>query len=313
MAGLVDPPPDLRWLGCSRTYSGVDTPRRLFAWNAPRSGRWVRLCVTNGLVEVEWRDGTAIRIGVLEHGTPAWFDPRTPWRLVCLEPETRFAIEVYSAGGETVDSLPPGRSILLDGAEQRQSGNPGEFEEIITAMRPSGYCIIHGRFDWHDAWQGIDRHIADEFFWHPMEEGDSVFLAFVARAQQPVGLADYLQSDHRVIESALAGFLNGNEQRARWLQNMLSRHIRIEEELLFPRYLSAGGRAPWVRSLETEHARLRRSLEQLVTGDPGHGFARALDDHDEKEERIIYPEILRCLGPDERELARQAFLFTCAP
>ena len=89
-------------------------------------------------------------------------------------------------------------------------------------------------------------------------------------------------------------------QRMRWLRNALARHLVIEEQLLFPAYLAAGGRAGWVRGLCNEHALLRRDLERLHDAGARRRFLLLLDGHDEKEEQIVYPDIIaRAVAGDD--------------
>ncbi len=145
-------------------------------------------------------------------------------------------------------------------------------------------------------------------FWHPLEQGDTDFTAFVARAAQPIGLSEYLGRDHAVIEAALSGALRGDAEHARWLVATLARHLVIEEELLFPAYLGAGGRTGWVDGLRNEHEHLRRGLHALAETSARRRFLLLLDGHDEKEEQIVYPDIVARLGGETDALTHAALL-----
>jgi hemerythrin-like domain-containing protein len=91
----------------------------------------------------------------------------------------------------------------------------------------------------------------------------------------------------------------------------LRRHIRIEEEMLFPVFeQKTGNRQGPTMVMRSEHVEIRESLEQmrtaLGTGD-AEGFrdgrTRLIDvlpAHDMKEERVLYPMIDQLLTPEER-------------
>ena len=140
--------------------------------------------------------------------------------------------------------------------------------------------------------------------------GAGGFTAFVARAAQAFDLAQYLGRDHAVIEAALAGMLRGDTEYTRWLHAALDRHLHIEEDLLFPAYMEAGGRAAWVRGLKNEHTYLRQYRTSLAEPDSRRKFLRLLDGHDEKEERIVYPDMLAHLGSRADDLTTSAILFS---
>ena len=79
----------------------------------------------------------------------------------------------------------------------------------------------------------------------------------------------------------------------------LERHIRVEEELLFPPFDARGAMSGPTRVMTHEHRRIQQLLEvgraALASGD-ANGFAGAadelgalLEEHNLKEERILYP------------------------
>ena len=147
---------------------------------------------------------------------------------------------------------------------------------------------------------------ADRLCWHPLATEYRSHAALVVRSAQAVGLADYLGRDHAVIEATLAGALRGDAERGRWLRNLLARHLVIEEDVLFPAWLQAGGNPGWARGLRNEHAHLRRDLDHLDDAVARRRFLLLLDGHDEKEEQIVYPDILARLGRDADRLAMEA-------
>jgi len=311
MADRADPPCGLRLLGSSRAYAPGTIPGRLFDWHAPRPGRWERLIVTRGLLDVEWQDGATVLRGMLDKNATKWFVPGTCWKVAHTGPDIRFVLEVYAEAkpAHTVD-ISSERAALLNSAGRVYLEGFAALEACARTMKPDENCIIHGCFDWREMRSELVRLCDDGFSWHLLAADDAGFTALMMRTGRPADLVDYLARDHAVIESALHGLLHGEKPQvyATWLHNLLVRHIRIEEELIFPRYLNAGGRAAWIRSLETEHVLIRQNLDSLAFDGSAEKLVRLLDSHDEKEERIVYPDVACRLVPYGKDLARAAFL-----
>ena len=129
----------------------------------------------------------------------------------------------------------------------------------------------------------------------------------------------YLSSDHRCLEGLLAdverevvrGSFERARERYRAFDAGLDRHIRLEEELLFPLFEARTGiqSGPTV-ILRMEHRQIRVALgmmrDALAVGDAPrfHDGRRWLDDvlpqHDSKEEHILYPMTDQFLSAQER-------------
>jgi regulator of cell morphogenesis and NO signaling len=133
-------------------------------------------------------------------------------------------------------------------------------------------------------------------------------------------VSDYLAHDHERLDARLADscqlFGRGCtldaavafEEFARGLQ----RHIGLEEELLFPVFDARVGMAGPTAVMRQEH----RRIEALVAAaraaladadvraflDAADEIAAALQAHNVKEERILYPRTDAALGHDERAL-----------
>ena len=148
-------------------------------------------------------------------------------------------------------------------------------------------------------------NVALQTGWNPMRRGQAGSSALVARAAKASGLIEDLGRDHDLIEAGLAGALRGDVGRELWLRNALARHLVIEEDILFPADLEAGGNPGWVRGLCNEHKHLRRDLDRLSDPVSQRRFLLLLDGHDEKEEQTVYPDILKRLGPDAEALTQR--------
>ncbi len=129
----------------------------------------------------------------------------------------------------------------------------------------------------------------------------------------------YLSWDHDRLDAILAGVcvrvdageLAEAEADYGAFMTGLSRHIRLEEELVFPLFEArtgvTGGPTTVMRA---EHREIERALEMMRDGlaalssegfRDGLRFLRTvLPDHNAKEEHVLYPTTDRVLSADER-------------
>lgn len=131
------------------------------------------------------------------------------------------------------------------------------------------------------------------------------------------GVASALEREHREIDAGLAEFQDGletgesKEAALRAASSALRRHIFIEEELLFPPLRSAGLYGP-VTVMLMEHAEIWRTLDELDALVDSGGDRRAmeqalatlsrlLNEHNEKEEHILYPQADLATAADVRQ------------
>jgi hemerythrin-like domain-containing protein len=115
-----------------------------------------------------------------------------------------------------------------------------------------------------------------------------------------------LQREHREIDEGIERFLAepASEQAAAALSTAvagLRRHIYLEEEVLFPP-LSTGGLVAPVFVMLREHAEIWQTLDALDRELPAAGndpvatlelcrrLLAQLQDHNLKEERVLYPQ-----------------------
>ncbi|HET6655117.1 MAG TPA: hemerythrin domain-containing protein, partial [Gammaproteobacteria bacterium] len=231
-----------------------------------------------------------------------WIAPGSRWRVARLAAAAAFELEIHA--DETVAAAAPQavRAALLDDPAVTQVDSPAGLARALEALEPGDLTLLRAGFDCSVGLQEAMHEGGGVLFWHPLETGPDRFAALIGRSSQPVGLTDYLGRDHAVIESVLAGTLRGNREHAGWLHNVLARHLSIEEELLFPAYLDAGGRPGWVRGLCSEHEHLRHHVQHLGDAVSRRRFLLLLDGHDEKEEKIVYPDILERLSDQAESL-----------
>jgi hemerythrin-like domain-containing protein len=153
---------------------------------------------------------------------------------------------------------------------------------------------------------------------------DSTSASSDARSGQPEafdGVRDYLTWDYERLEAVLtavevdveAGRLAAAERRYGEFRDGLRRHIRIEEELLFPLFEARTGVAPGpTEVMRSEHREIEQAIRIMEEGlttrsverfDEGRRFlAATLPDHHAKKEHILYPTTDRLLSDAERHL-----------
>lgn len=294
VTGPHDAPEEPRLLGRSRAYTLANLPERLHQWHAPRINRWERLWVTGGPLAIEYLDATGTTSVELPMGENRWFAPGTRWRVVHMTPDSHFELEVHADVKGQAEEPQPLRSSLLEEALAVTVADVAALAELLHSLPPGERRIVHAGFD-QDAWSGAATG-AQTLFWHPLAAAPGCFTVLVARSDTPFDLRAYLGRDHAVIEAALGGALAGDINYDAWLRATLERHLHIEEDLLFPAYLAAGGREAWVKGLKLEHVWLRQYLGELDQPASRRRLLRLLDGHDEKEERVIYPDVLARVG-----------------
>jgi len=133
------------------------------------------------------------------------------------------------------------------------------------------------------------------------------------------GVTSYLAWDHHrldeMLRSVSAAVKNGRfeEASARYerFESGLRRHLRVEEELVFPVFEERSGMASGPTDvMRDEHRHVRQALDVMRRGLQGADaggyedglrfFDSVLPDHNAKEEHILYPTLDRLLRPAER-------------
>ena len=132
-------------------------------------------------------------------------------------------------------------------------------------------------------------------------------------------IAEFMGQDHDRLDeifNRFQAFKKQDSQKARLLFQELTtglhRHIRWEEEILFPVFEA---QAEMVRDhgptgvMRHEHRQIKNFLEQiqakvaegdLTTEEAEEGLLQVLTAHNVKEEKILYPWIDNCVSDEER-------------
>lgn len=195
----------------------------------------------------------------------------------------------------TFDSLAPGSTFVL------VTGNdPRPLLEQLRAARK-------GLYDWS-----------------PVDEDQRTWQVEVARRAAEPGtlrhVTETLTWDHDRLDDlerrAFADLDEGALEAARqaWcaFHRGLNRHIRFEEEVLFPVFEARAGlpHAGPTAAMRSEHREIRMVLEEIARGFDGpredleelrRTLHRVLEDHHRREEAILYPAMDGLLSDAESD------------
>ena len=212
-------------------------------------------------------------------------------RVVDLEAEPMDCL----AAIEAFDALSAGQSLVIRAPReprellsQLQAERKGAFEWSPLEARP-GCCRV--QLTRRTANRGALRDVTEALAWDHDRLDELEKQAFNRLA---VG-------DRAAAQAAWSEFTVG-----------LRRHIRFEEELLFPAFeerlgvTPAAGPTAVMRGEHREIERLIEAIGQAFTGGEAAGplrlaLHRVLGEHNLKEERMLYPTTDQALDPEERD------------
>ena len=120
----------------------------------------------------------------------------------------------------------------------------------------------------------------------------------------------------QVERAADAG--NRDEAQRAWqaFRDAMERHFRMEEEIVFPAFESATGMlAGPTAVMRSEHAQMRQLMERMdaaagagdlsALADHGDTLLMIIQQHNVKEEGMLYPMADRALGPQMADLGER--------
>ena len=131
-------------------------------------------------------------------------------------------------------------------------------------------------------------------------------------------LGEWFVQDHRDCDNLWVAVEEGASLDLASLQvalgafdNQLRRHLRLEEDVLFPaieRATGMGGMGP-TEMMRQEHTQMRRLLDAMANSDDmdlileqGDTLMMLIAQHNSKEEGVLYPLAVQVLGPAARDL-----------
>jgi len=193
------------------------------------------------------------------------------------------------------DRLRPGETVTLlqnrpgDLLEQLQHGRRGQFEWSPVSEDSRTVKVELFR---RDAERGSLRGVNEALSWDHDRLDALEARAFAARAT----------GDLDEAKAIYAVFAHG-----------LRRHIRFEEEILFPEFETRAGFSPEsgpTAVMRDEHREILRCLDRIEAGisdpsanvdTPRHALHSVLGNHNLKEENIVYPLTDQALTAAERD------------
>jgi uncharacterized protein (DUF2249 family)/hemerythrin superfamily protein len=227
------------------------------------------------------------------------------------------------------------RTVDLDLRGMKESDREEELFRSFRGLLPGDtiHVVLDG--DARALLEALERERRGEFEWSPVEEGPRVVRVRIDRrapAGKRKGVMDYLAWDHDRLDATVSQARLCIERRE-WAAGLsafaefragLVRHIRMEEEVLFPTFeertgIPAGGPTAVMRE---EHRQIEdilgdlakladraaTALAQGMEGPPAVQFERKfkellnlLADHNTKEEEVLYPMTDHHLDEDERD------------
>lgn len=129
-------------------------------------------------------------------------------------------------------------------------------------------------------------------------------------------IAEFMSTDHRACDqafvtaeqAALTGSLSAAETAFATFRQSMQRHFRMEEEILFPALLDAGGPGGPVQVMRMEHEQMNELIELMAAAIANNnaqdysGLSETLlivmQQHNLKEEQILYPIADRILAAE---------------
>ena len=134
-------------------------------------------------------------------------------------------------------------------------------------------------------------------------------------------ITDYMTRHHRECDRAFRRAEDvvagpdwpAVEREAEWFLREMARHIEIEEDVLFPAFEQATGMTGGPTGvMRTQHARMRELFAQMHSAigakdapryrDASAALLPLLQQHNVKEEGILYPVLDRAVGEGARSL-----------
>jgi len=162
-----------------------------------------------------------------------------------------------------------------------------------------------------------------EFDWWVLEQGPQAWRVMIAKRQvndPKRGVAEFLQTDHKRLDNIFNGFLKAAQEK-RWDEASkgfrefrigLKRHIRAEEDILFPLFEKKTGMTEGgpTAVMKMEHKDIQELLDKILqltdakddvqVPTAANRIVNILADHNMKEEHILYPESDEFLSEAEK-------------
>ncbi len=217
-------------------------------------------------------------------------------------------------------------AITYDFAELGPHDRSQALLERFDVLVPGGTLVLKVERPAHDLLETLQRQRKGQFEWTPGGNAAGPDGIEVMRRDAALGSArgvfEALAWDHDRLDAldgaAFASLETSDVAGARAtfaaFARGLERHIRFEEEILFPSVEARAGFGPQAGPtavMRAEHVEIRAFLAGIAAALDGGGagaseirarLATILSGHNLKEEQILYPLADRVLGPAEADV-----------
>lgn len=216
---------------------------------------------------------------------------------------------------------------VLDCRGQSASERHASVLDAFDGLRTGAALILKSDARPSAALERLQSERKGLFEWSPLEEGPALWRIEVlrrdARKGELRGITEALSWDHDRLDTLEASAFEARDAGAYELAGRtyavfaqgLKRHIRFEEELLFPAFEARTGLPPTMGPtavMRSEHRDIVSLLESIASdigaprpaADLDHkrsAFHEVLGGHNDKEEQILYPGTDRALSPAESD------------
>lgn len=202
---------------------------------------------------------------------------------------------------------------ILDVREMVPKDRHSKIFETFNALDPGTSFVLVNDHEPKPLLYQFQAEHDGEFDWWPLEQGPHVWRVRIAKREAAGAdrtITDYLQTDHRRLDGIMESFqdaLRGErwEEASSGFREFvlgLRKHIRVEEEILFPVFEEKTGMidAGPTFVMKMEHKEINELLDRILATTASHDGKAAseaagalisiLMDHNMKEEHILYPE-----------------------
>lgn len=207
---------------------------------------------------------------------------------------------------------------------QVHDADVGSILEAFDTLAAGDSLVVIGDHASRELLRRLQAERKGLFEWSPLESGPTCFRTEVShRAAEPGALREVSEAlawDHDRLDALERGafelLAGGDPQgaRVRWAEFTvgLRRHIRFEEEILFPTFeeeLGIPAEDGPTGVMRGEHREIERLIDLIGRALGGDGaplplrseLHLVLGQHNMKEEHVLYPGTDTCLGPEERD------------
>ena len=213
--------------------------------------------------------------------------------------------------------------LTSSGADERRE----EIANEINSMDIQGKLIVECSDDFSGSIASLLRELKGEFVWAPLLSGPDLWKGeitkFTTNDAIHTSIVGYMSFDHKrcdeLYAEAEAAWNEGDSATATELLKSfdlgMKRHLGSEENILFPSFTAATGMEGGpVQVMLMEHDQMRGVLTQMQEAmdadDLDTAFANGdtmvilMQQHNVKEEGILYPMLEQHAGPDLEETIR---------